>query len=87
MPDTSMVHGTGPVRGPATAEIHILWMTAGLGCDGDTVAMTAATQPAIEDVLLGGLPGLPKVHLHKPLPGSCGYQVEGDHCARVPLAQ
>jgi hypothetical protein len=37
-------------------EIHVLWITAGLGCDGDTIAMTAATQPSIEDILLGGIP-------------------------------
>ncbi|HEY6138122.1 MAG TPA: hydrogenase expression protein HypE [Thermoanaerobaculia bacterium] len=48
-------------------EIEILWITAGLGCDGDTVAMTAATQPSIEDILLGALPGIPKVRLHHPV--------------------
>src|ERR1700691_6362395 len=48
------------------ADIHILWITAGLGCDGDTIAMTAATQPSIEDVLLGGIPWIPKVTLHNP---------------------
>jgi hydrogenase small subunit len=46
------------------AELHILWLTAGLSCDGDTISMTAATQPSIEDVLLGAIPGLPRVHLH-----------------------
>jgi len=49
------------------AEIDILWITAGLGCDGDTVAMTAATLPSLEDVLLGALPGLPTVRLHNPV--------------------
>src|SRR5439155_1655889 len=49
------------------AEMHIVWLTAGLGCDGDTIAMTAATNPSIEDVLSGALPGLPKVHLHNPV--------------------
>src|SRR5882672_7121528 len=49
------------------AEIDILWITAGLGCDGDTIAMTAATQPSLEDVLLGALPGLPTVRLHNPV--------------------
>ncbi len=48
-------------------DIHILWLTAGLGCDGDTIAITAATQPSIEDLLLGAIPGLPKVHLHNPV--------------------
>ena len=27
-------------RPPAVSDIHILWMTAGLGCDGDTVSIT-----------------------------------------------
>jgi hydrogenase small subunit len=45
-------------------EIDILWLTAGLGCDGDTISITAATQPSLEDILLGALPGLPKVNLH-----------------------
>src|SRR5687768_5514455 len=49
------------------AEIYILWITAGLGCDGDTIAMTAASQPSIEDVLAGNIPGLPRVHLYNPL--------------------
>src|SRR5919109_1535257 len=48
-------------------DIDILWITAGLGCDGDTVAMTAATLPSLEDVLLGALPGLPTVRLHNPV--------------------
>ena len=47
-------------------EIDILWITAGLGCDGDTIAMTAASQPSIEDLVLGGIPGIPKVHFHNP---------------------
>ena len=32
-------------------------MTSGLGCDGDSVAMTAATNPSLEDLLRGVLPG------------------------------
>ena len=52
---------------PAIDEVHILWITAGLGCDGDSVSITAATQPSIEDVVLGAIPGLPKVHLHNPV--------------------
>jgi hydrogenase small subunit len=52
---------------PAVKEVHIVWITAGLSCDGDSVSITAATQPSIEDVLLGAIPGLPKVHLHNPV--------------------
>jgi hydrogenase small subunit len=50
----------------ALESIDVLWITAGLSCDGDTVAMTAATQPSIEDLVLGALPGVPKVTLHNP---------------------
>ena len=52
---------------PAVSDVHILWITAGLSCDGDSVSVTAAEQPSIEDVLLGAIPGLPKVHLHNPV--------------------
>jgi hydrogenase small subunit len=48
-------------------DVHIVWITAGLGCDGDTISITAASQPSIEDVLLGAIPGLPTVHLHNPV--------------------
>ena len=47
---------------PPFAEMDVLWITAGLGCDGDTISMTAATQPSLEDILLGGIPWIPKVH-------------------------
>ena len=33
--------------------IHVLWINAGLSCDGDSVALTAATQPSIEEIALG----------------------------------
>src|SRR6516162_9893730 len=45
-------------------ELHVLWISEGMSCDGDTVSITAASQPSLEDVLLGLVPGLPKVHLH-----------------------
>ena len=51
----------------AIAEIDILWITAALGCDGDTIAMTAAQQPSIEDLVLGAIPGIPKINLHNPV--------------------
>ncbi|MFG3097695.1 hydrogenase expression protein HypE [Streptomyces sp. NPDC048202] len=44
-------------------EITILWISEGMSCDGDTVSLTAAMQPSIEDVVLGLIPGLPKVNL------------------------
>src|SRR4051812_8740077 len=35
-----------------------------MSCDGDSVSVTAAGQPSLEDVLLGAIPGIPKVNLH-----------------------
>ena len=68
-------YGRVTQRPSPVAEVHILWITAGLGCDGDSVSITAATQPSIEDVLLGAIPGLPKVHLHNPV---LAYEVGDD---------
>lgn len=49
------------------SEIDILWLTAGLGCDGETIALTNATQPSLEDILSGSIPNIPKVNFHNPL--------------------
>jgi hydrogenase small subunit len=57
-------YGAKTQRQPAVKEVHILWSPDGLSCDGDSISATAATQPSLEDVLLGAIPGLPKVHLH-----------------------
>ena len=51
---------TGNQQSPPMKEIDVLWITAGLGCDGDTIAMTAATQPSIEDIVRAGFPGSPR---------------------------
>jgi hydrogenase small subunit len=53
------VHTSSPIEA-----IDVLWLNAGLSCDGDTIAMTAATQPSIEDLVLGNLPWIPKVNFH-----------------------
>ena len=52
---------------PDETVVHVLWINAGLSCDGDSVALTAATQPSIEEIALGALPGLPKIAVHWPL--------------------
>lgn len=49
------------------AQIDVVWLTAGLSCDGDTISMTAATQPSLEDLVLGSLPGVPRLKLHNPV--------------------
>ncbi|MHB8691179.1 MAG: NADH-quinone oxidoreductase subunit B family protein [Solirubrobacteraceae bacterium] len=58
-----------PTASPAHAHaerqlVHVLWLTSGLGCDGDSVAMTAATNPSVEDLLVGALPGAPRIVLY-----------------------
>ena len=67
MEELNLPHGRTTQCAPAIPEIDILWLTAGLGCDGDTISITAATQPSIEDLLLGAIPGLPKVSFHNPV--------------------
>ena len=47
--------------------VHILWMTSGLGCDGESVAVTSATNPSLEDLILGAIPGMPRVVIHNPV--------------------
>ena len=64
MPATKAAPKAAP---PAETVIHILWINAGLSCDGDSVALTAATQPSIEEIALQALPGLPKIAVHWPL--------------------
>ena len=67
MATETVPYGRKTQRPSPVAEVHVVWMTAGLGCDGDSVSITAATQPSIEDIVLGAIPGLPKVHVHNPV--------------------
>ena len=43
---------------------HVLWVTTGLSCEGDSVAMTSATNPSLEDIIQQAIPGMPKVVVH-----------------------
>jgi hydrogenase small subunit len=54
-------HRFGPLE-----EIHAFWF-AGMSCDGCTVAVTGATAPSIEHLLMGAHPGIPRVILHHPV--------------------
>jgi hydrogenase small subunit len=49
------------------ATAHVIWMTTGLGCDGDSVAMTSATNPSLEDIIQRTIPGMPNVVIHTPV--------------------
>jgi hydrogenase small subunit len=48
-------------------EAHVIWMTTGLSCDGDSVAMTSAVNPSLEDIVTQAIPGMPKVIVHNPV--------------------
>ena len=52
---------------PPITDIDILWITAGLGCDGETIALTGATQPSLEELVLGALPWIPRIRFRNPL--------------------
>jgi hydrogenase small subunit len=75
MADAVVPYGRKTQQAPAVPDVHVLWLTAGLGCDGDTISITAATQPSLEDLLLGAIPGLPKVHLYNQV---LAYEVGDD---------
>ena len=63
-----------PTR-PLFDVIDVLWITAGLGCDGDTIAATGATQPSLETLVDGTIPGVPRIRLHNPV---LSYEVGDD---------
>src|SRR4051794_22610520 len=56
-----------PPRTAPPEVMHVVWITAGLSCDGDTIAITAATNPSVEDLVLGLIPDLPRVRMHNPV--------------------
>jgi hydrogenase small subunit len=55
----------GSPDGPLN-EVHVFWI-AGMSCDGCSIAATGATNPSVEDLLLGNIPNMPKVILHHPV--------------------
>ncbi len=56
---------SGSPDGPLNV-VHVFWI-AGMSCDGCSIAATGATNPSVEDLLLGRVPNLPKVVLHHPV--------------------
>jgi len=55
-----------PTRFGPLEKVHAFWF-AGASCDGCSVAVTGATTPSLESLLLGSHPGLPRVILHHPV--------------------
>jgi hydrogenase small subunit len=56
--------------------VHVLWLTSGLSCDGESVSLTAATNPSLEELLRGAIPGQPRIALYNPL---LAYDVGDDY--------
>ncbi len=64
-----------PVEAPSEAPppvapdgtLHLLWVNAGLSCDGDSVALTAATNPSVEELVGGAFPDVPRLEVHWPI--------------------
>jgi len=54
-------------RESAPRPIRVLWLTSGLGCDGESIALTAARNPTLEDLQRGAFPGLPPLIIHNPV--------------------
>ena len=60
MAEATAPYGRKTQKEPAVKEVHVLWITAGLSCDGDSVSITAATQPSIEDSSWAPSPACPR---------------------------
>ncbi|MGQ0606836.1 MAG: hydrogenase expression protein HypE [Chloroflexota bacterium] len=63
-PEPAPVPNRAP-QGPVKV-VHAFWL-AGMSCDGCSIAVTGATNPSVEDLLTGGVSGLPTVILHHPV--------------------
>lgn len=48
----------GPLK-----KVYAFWL-AGMSCDGCTIATLGATEPAVEEMLTGAIPGMPLLVLH-----------------------
>src|SRR5215212_3075422 len=63
-------HGIGGLGDPAAGgpldTVHVFWL-AGMSCDGCSVAVTGATNPSVEELLAGSIPGMPRAVLHHPV--------------------
>ncbi len=57
---------TGATRFGPLEKVHAFWF-AGMSCDGCSVAVTGATLPSVESLMLGAHPGVPRVILHHPV--------------------
>jgi len=54
-------HALGPLE-----KVYVMWM-AGMSCDGCSISVLGATQPSVESLLTGSIPGVPRLILHHPV--------------------
>src|SRR5919197_595830 len=54
--------GRGQSEGPLS-KVYAFWLS-GMSCDGCTISALGATEPSVEELLTGAMPGLPVVALH-----------------------
>src|SRR5262245_3136905 len=50
---------------PSLEMVHLIWL-AGAGCRGCTISMLSASDPGIEDLILGNVPDVPRVAVIHP---------------------
>src|SRR5215813_3496347 len=55
---TDVPAGKGPLE-----KVYAFWL-AGMSCDGCSISVTGASEPSVEDLLLGNVPGRPRVILY-----------------------
>ncbi|HYX81603.1 MAG TPA: hypothetical protein VE714_04375, partial [Gemmatimonadales bacterium] len=54
--------GHGLMEGPLS-KVYAFWLS-GMSCDGCTISALGATEPSVEELLTGAIPGVPIVVLH-----------------------
>jgi hydrogenase small subunit len=78
--------GAGRVRAASDLSegLHLIWIT-GASCDGCTMAMLGATDPGLEDLLLGRVPDAPRLTMVHPvlsLESGDSYRAQLERVAR-----
>ena len=61
-----MVSSQPTLQADALQEVHVFWL-AGMSCDGCSISTIGATSPTAESLMLGIIPGVPKIVLHHPV--------------------
>ena len=59
-----LIHTSGRtlIHGPLT-KVYAFWLS-GMSCDGCSISALGATEPSVEELLTGAMPGVPMVVLH-----------------------